>query len=572
MSKVTKINQQKDGVDLTPTPPQNKDNHLYYSYAYNIERTTKQYLDGIDAPTLEKMSPHDLANELYLTTKKLITQHDIFIKAQGENESKWSWPAILRINDYQIAQCMLKKEHIANISQTENAHSNDQNLLGIYETDGREQGTYAIDNNALIAKINDYVSGLDTKAQKEVIANLKANAPIISKTVDPDLIPVNNGIFDYKHQKLLEFDPKYCFLNKSHVNLVKNPENPVIQNQDGTFWNVHDWFDSLSDDAGVPELLWQVTGAVLRSNVNWNQAIFLYSSEGRNGKGTLCDLWRNLLGTGSYMTLPLNQMSNQFALEPLVNVNAIITDENDVGAYLDKAANLKALITGDPVTIDRKFKSTVTYEFSGIIIECLNDVPQIKDKSDSLYRRQLFIPMNKSFKNNENKDIKEKYLKRSDVLEYVMWYVLTQLPKYYKFNQPEATKQALIEYKQENDPVEQFLATIIPECQWDGLPFTFLYDLYSKWYNRNMANTKRLSSTRFARSLKDKYRNGQVLYGFRLPSNEQCQFKTGNRLSKPEPLIATYSLVDWLNPNTTNPETRLQPVNLKEKYTGLVRA
>ncbi len=38
-------------------------------------------------------------------------------------------------------------------------------------------------------------------------------------------------------------------------------------------------------------------------------------------------------------------------LEPLVHATSIITDENDVGTYIDKAANLKAIITNDVVQL-----------------------------------------------------------------------------------------------------------------------------------------------------------------------------------------------------------------------------
>ena len=71
-----------------------------------------------------------------------------------------------------------------------------------------------------------------------------------------------------------------------------------------------------------------------------------------------------------------------------MHATAIITDENDVGTFIDKAANLKAIITGDAILINRKFKLPITYSFRGFMIQCLNEMPKIRDKSDSFFRRQ----------------------------------------------------------------------------------------------------------------------------------------------------------------------------------------
>lgn len=54
---------------------------------------------------------------------------------------------------------------------------------------------------------------------------------------------------------------------------------------------------------------------------------------------------RNLVGNGSYVSISVADFSREFMLEQLLHVSAIIVDENDVGTYIDAAANLKAIIT-----------------------------------------------------------------------------------------------------------------------------------------------------------------------------------------------------------------------------------
>src|SRR5699024_9279895 len=101
---------------------------------------------------------------------------------------------------------------------------------------------------------------------------------------------------------------------------------------------------------------------------------------------------RQLCGSGSYASIPLADMGKDFMLEPLTRASAIIVDENDVGTFIDKAANLKAIITHDVIQMNRKFKAPIAYQFYGFMVQCLNELPNVKDKSDSFFRRQLFVP------------------------------------------------------------------------------------------------------------------------------------------------------------------------------------
>lgn len=196
---------------------------------------------------------------------------------------------------------------------------------------------------------------------------------------------------------------------------------------------------------------------------------------------------RNLVGDGSHTSIPLSDFGKDFALEPLVRANAIIVDENDVGTFIDKAANLKSIVTNDVIQINRKYRMPIAYQFFGLMVQCLNEFPLVKDKSESFYRRQLFVPFSKSYTGMERKYIKGDYLQRQDVLEYVLWRVLhvagSSTPgSYYELSEPDATQVVLGEYKETNDPVRSFWEEFKTEFVWALLPFPFLYDLYKSWF------------------------------------------------------------------------------------------
>ena len=71
---------------------------------------------------------------------------------------------------------------------------------------------------------------------------------------------------------------------------------------------------------------------------------------------------------GTSVSIPLSDMGKDFMLEPLIHASAIIVDENDVGTFIDKAANLKALVTHDVIQVNRKFKTPVAFRFKGFMV------------------------------------------------------------------------------------------------------------------------------------------------------------------------------------------------------------
>lgn len=167
------------------------------------------------------------------------------------------------------------------------------------------------------------------------------------------------------------------------------------------------------------------------------------------------------------------------------------------------------------------------------MVQCLNEMPRIKDKSDSFYRRQLFIPFTKCFTGAERKYIKYDYLHRKEVLEYVLFKVLNM--NYYELSIPESCKDALEEYKEFNDPVRQFMADIMSELQWDLVPFTFLYDLYKAWYKKNIGQdktalkSKQMFTKDFLRVLPE--------YPDWVCPDRLKPYKPADKMSKPEWLI-----------------------------------
>ena len=443
-------------------------------------------------------------------------------------------------------------------------------LLAIYQSDGPDEGIYVTSDEVFRTLARQYNYKLTTREYNEFMTVLRDMVPRKSRCHEPNLIAVNNGIFDFDTKQLLPFTPELVFMAKSRINYNPNAQNITIHNpDDNTDWDVESWMHSLSDDDDIVNTLWEVLGAIVRPNVPWNKSAWFYSETGNNGKGTLCELMRQLCGDGSYASIPLSDMGKDFMLEPLTRATAIIVDENDVGTYIDKAANLKAIITNDAISINRKLKQALQYRFYGFMVQCLNEMPRIKDKSDSFWRRQLFIPFDKCFTGAERRYIKHDYLHRTEVLEYVLYRVLNMTN--HALSVPDACKAALEEYKEYNDPIRQFIEEIVPKFAWDLVPFSFLYDLYSAWHKRNSPSGSPIGKITFLKDFRELMKDNP---DWDCDTYKKKPVRTGNKLDKPEMMILEYCLYNWMNQAYAGTSNRIGtciPGIVSESYNGMVR-
>ncbi|EGD57168.1 DNA primase family protein [Gordonia neofelifaecis] len=504
-----------------------------------------------------------------------------------------------RLGHYELARLVSALHSIILIAPSTQKVDRGDMLLAVYDDDPESMsfGLYLADPGHLEAVVRRYQPGLDTKSFVEVVAALRSMVPVRERGTDPDLIATRNGIVDFRTKTSVPFSPEYVFLAKLGVDWNPDAVSPVIPNPKHCLhddrisctslctcsgdhddpadctsscqtWDVESWMADLIDDPEVTTLLWEIVSAVIRPYISWNKAVFFYSQQGNNGKGTLLAMIRNLLGRGNYASLPLADFGHEFKLEDLVGTSAILTDENDVGTYIDKAANFKAIVTNDVIMINRKNRRAIKHQHYGLMIQCFNDKPTVKDKSESLLRRLMFIHFDKSFTGRERKYIKDDYLHRRDVLEYVLLRALSM--GHYELSEPAAVKAALDEFKEYNDPVLAFWREIRTQITWRLAPAQFLFDMYKSWMVRNMPNSKALGRYKFYDQLYDLVRDGKDSIWV---WDREAQPYAHGRLSGIEPLIAEFDLDDWadVSKRGTRDFARLPASKLKDRYRGLLR-
>lgn len=517
----------------------------------------------------ETLSAHDV--EFHLLNR--INNRLISENTQYGLKGSRAYQTLRTLTPAVIADCMLKRNRIVRIMLSEKNTDPNYDVLAVYMEHGPDTGIYITDEVSIRVLAREYNYSISPRELDHVIDTLTDNAPRVMVSTNRDLIAVNNGIFDYKTKTLLPFTPEIVFTAKSAVNYNKSAVNPVIHNDtDGTDWDIESWMADLNDDPEIVALLWEILSAIIRPNVAWDKTAWFLSEVGNNGKGTLLTLMRNLCGERAWTSIPVADFGKDFHLEPLIRTNAVLVDENDVGEYVDRAANLKAVITNDVILINRKNKTPIAYQFRGFMVQCVNDTPRFRDKSGSLYRRQLIIPFDKSFTRAERKYIKQDYMHRTEVLEYVLYRVLSG--NFYELSEPAAVKAALHQYKIENDPVRAFAEEFLDRVVWDLLPWRFLYALYRAWLTKDQPSNPPLGYNKFIKHLtlilQEAVGEGEGYGWFVTPA----AVRTKNRILGEEPLAVEYNLDQWFDIQPVNGSIRKvgTPHNIPISTRGLLRA
>lgn len=499
---------------------------------------TAEYLAGLNP----KKPP--LPAVIEQTLLDLVNNHYVLENAARRPGNKIFLLKKLSCN--QVAQIMLTLHRVVRIAPSGKNTDRDYDMLAIYAADGDDKGVYLTSDDSFRSVARLYNYELSINDFKEVHATLKDAAPRRYRCDDRDLIAVKNGIFDYRTKTLRDFSPELVFLSKSQVAYDAKAVSPVITHPvDHTVWDVESWMAELSDDTEIVELLWEIMGAIIRPHVRWNKSAWFYSEQGNNGKGTLCELMRNLTGPTAYASIPIADFGKDFLLEPLTRASAIIVDENDVGTFIEKSANMKAIITNDVISINRKFKTPIAYQFWGFMVQCLNEFPRFKDKSESSYRRQLFVPFTKCFTGIERKYIKDDYLHRDDVLQFVLKRVLHM--DYYALSEPVATQMVMADFKRTNDPVRAFFSEFEDEFTWDLLPFPFLYDLYRSWFAKTSPSGSPIGRNNFIKDVVAIVQPSTQWYC----NDKELKIRPGKHMDAPEPLSVQYELKDWVSKTYT---------------------
>lgn len=546
--------------------------------------STTSSVSGTALPTINQLILQEVANFVGTKNQSTYCPEDVerFLLNQinkrllGENERNRLKGGLAHrplkvLPPSVISTCILKRElrHTGLIGESEATAE-----LMTYEDEGPNEGLYVPAEDRIRRLARQYHYTISPKDLNAVVECVRDSVPLLKESEDEDVVALKNGLFNLRSKELLPFSPDVVLRSKASVAFNKDATTcPLI---DG-WWSVDESIrEYANNDPEVDKLFWESIAALFRPGHSFDKAVLLYSPTGSNGKGTFVELLRNLVGVERAATLSMSDFGKDFLPEALRSAFCVLSDENEVGSYMKVAGTLKAWITHDWIPFDVKHGPMTNIKGRGLSVFCVNELPSSKDKSESLYRRLMPIPFLKRYVGaDENKAIKNDYVKRPEVLEYVAYKAL-MMPLFDTFTEPAVCKKLLNQIRVENDPVLQFAEEFLPQFVWDLLPWKFLYGVYSSWMRKEVPNGRAVSKTVFEDRLKA-YVNDNPSCGWFAPLGKDGKSKkvrTKDLIVDDEPLAVEYDLSDWIDLQPVGGSMRKIgiPHNIPLMARGLLRA
>src|SRR5699024_4676348 len=229
----------------------------------------------------------------------------------------------------------------------------------------------------------------------------------------------------------------------------------------------------------------EMMGYSLMAHCRHERFIILVGN-GANGKSVLLRLLEALAGYENVSGVQPSQFANKFQRAHLHGKLVNIVTEIEQGEVIDDAA-LKGIVSGEPSTVEHKFKDPFQMRPFATCWFGTNHMPHTRDFSDALFRRALILKFDSTFKpelGNCDPRLSEKLeAELSGVLNMALNAYLNAIQ--HGFTMPDSSKQARDEWRLEADQAAQFIEDVCTVDTASEERAKLLYDEYTNWARDN---------------------------------------------------------------------------------------
>lgn len=337
----------------------------------------------------------------------------------------------------------------------------------------KKKSLVSLANDVFMAAVDRIMvqSGLEPPVIFDV--RKKQNLPL------PDVVNFKNGLLDLNKAQVGEFElkkhgPEYFVLNCLPFDFQPEAKCPT-------------WAEFLEycwPDPEVRQSLQEFAGLCLIPDVEY-QCFMVLLGEGGTGKSTFVGTISKLLGPDSVSHASLHQLGQQFGLSvllgKLLNIAGEISDVEIMGEGI-----LKAIVGGDSVVVERKFKEALNVKLSVRMAFAANQVPKFLDKSAGLWRKMVLIPCDVVVP-PEKRDIGLMGKLEPELPGIFMWAMegLKKLKTRKSFFEPKAVLKLKEESRQELNPARIFFDDFLAAVEGKEVKSAGLYSKYAVWCQEN---------------------------------------------------------------------------------------
>ncbi len=347
--------------------------------------------------------------------------------------------------------------------------------LNIYTRDN----IYSNDPDEFERVMLSKIPNLKDNQRKEVYKYIHLKCNKKGEYSNAKFIGLKDNILDIETMEIFPYSPKFIINNKIDYNWNEKAYDSLM---DSTL-------DKVScNDPEVRALIEEMIGYSLYRE-NTMQMAFILTGGGSNGKSTILNLIKRLLGKQNYTSLDLRELEDTFTPAELYNKLANIGD--DISAkYLETSSIFKKVVTGESFMAQKKYGQPFELESYATQIFCANELPPVNDRTDGFSRRLNIVPFTARFStSDEDYDpFIESKLQSDQAMEYLLKLAIEGLKRvlYNKeFTKSRRGELEKMEFVKENNPILQWLEDN-PKIENEAVSDVYLK--YRMWCESNGLN------------------------------------------------------------------------------------
>jgi putative DNA primase/helicase len=294
---------------------------------------------------------------------------------------------------------------------------------------------------------------------------------------DAWLLNVENGTIDLRTGRREKHDPRDLLTKITPVRANRSAKCPLFKK----------FLRRITGgDAGLRTFIQKAVGYSLTGSTTEQAFFFVHGKSGNNGKSTLVNLIRDMLGDyGCHTpteTLLTKQYDNNIPadLARLAGARMVTAIEANFNRHLDEA-KIKAMTGGEPIVARFMRQNFFPFvpEFKLWLVA--NDRPRVRGTDDAFWRRVRVIPLDITIPSAE-RDLDLPTKLRAEWSGILAWAVRgCRRWQASGLDQPTAVRSATKGWQQEMDALKAFVAEQLIIASGYKIPSSQLFDRYKKW-------------------------------------------------------------------------------------------
>ena len=267
------------------------------------------------------------------------------------------------------------------------------------------------------------------------------------------LLNTPNGTVDLRSGEMTAHNPEHFITKQTAVS--PNYENQQL------------WLDAVNTffcgDTELINYVQEIVGLAAIGKV-FVEALIIAYGNGKNGKSTFWNTISKVLGmySGNLSadTLTLGCKRNvKPEMAEARGKRLLIAAELQENTKLDTSV-VKNLCSTDDIFAEKKYKAPFSFKPSHSLVLYTNNLPKVGTNDYGTWRRLLLIPFNATIQDNQDKKNYSDFLFQNAggaVLQWIIDGTKRIIAKEFKLEQPQIVKDAINNYKEDNDWFQIFL-------------------------------------------------------------------------------------------------------------------